>query len=200
MIDKPFCQACENNKDPIVNVLKGSFANVTRVLEIGSGTGQHCVYFAPRLPHLTWQASDRALNILGIESWMATNPAVNLPGPIPLDVDDAEWPKDFDAVFSANTAHIMPWKQVERMFLMVGRTLWNYGLFALYGPFNYNGEFTSEGNYNFDKMLKQQNPDQGIRDFEAVNSLALNAGLVLLEDHSMPANNRLLIWEKSVSS
>ncbi|MFL0811305.1 MAG: DUF938 domain-containing protein [Agarilytica sp.] len=199
MIDKPFCQACDNNKDPILTVLQHAFANVSRVLEIGSGTGQHAVHFAPGLPHLTWQTSDRALNLHGIEAWMAANPAINLPGPIPLDVDDTLWPNDFDAVFSANTAHIMPWKQVERMFLMVGKTLWNYGTFALYGPFNYNGKFTSEGNFKFDTQLKLQNPNQGIRDFEAINCLALSVGLVLLEDHAMPANNRLLIWEKSVA-
>ena len=199
MIDKPFCQACENNKDAILEVLKHAFANCQRVLEIGSGTGQHAVHFAPDLPHLTWQPSDRALHLHGIEAWLAAYPAENLPGPIPLDVDDKEWPNNFDAVFSANTAHIMPWEQVERMFDMVGSNLQNYGLFALYGPFNYGGKFTSEGNFNFDKSLRQQNPSQGIRDFEALNSLALNTGLILLEDHGMPANNRLLVWEKSVS-
>lgn len=198
MLSKPFSQACENNKAPILSVLERVFADAKHVLEIGSGTGQHAVHFAEQLPHLRWQCSDRAPYIPGIEAWLAEFPLENLPPCLTLDAMDEEWPGgDFDAAFSANTAHIMSWDMVVRTFEKVGACLQTYGTFALYGPFNYGGLFTSESNFHFDAMLRGKDPLQGIRDFEKVNALAKKAGLKLLEDNTMPANNRLLVWEKT---
>jgi SAM-dependent methyltransferase len=160
------------------------------VLEIGSGTGQHAAYFAPELPHLVWQASDVAENLPGIREWVCDPP------PIELDVDKA-WPKvDADAVFSANTCHIMSWPQVEQLFSGVGRVLRKGGVFALYGPFNYGGKPTSESNARFDAMLRGRDPASGLRDFEEINRLAAGAGLAFAEDNAMPANNRLLVWRR----
>jgi SAM-dependent methyltransferase len=169
------------------------FADRRAVLEIGSGTGQHAAYFAPELPHLVWQASDVAENLPGIRQWASHPP------PIELDVD-RDWPAlSVDAVFSANTCHIMSWPQVERMFAGVGRLLPPRGVFALYGPFNYGGRHTSESNARFDAMLRSRDPASGLRDFEAVDALAESAGLVLMEDNPMPANNRLLVLRKEVA-
>jgi len=158
------------------------------VLEIGSGTGQHAAYFAAELTHLRWQASDVAEHLAGIRLWGVE--------PTELDVDKP-WPEiDADAAFSANTAHIMSWPQVERMFRGVARLLPQGGVFALYGPFNYGGQPTSQSNARFDAMLRARDPSSGIRDFEHIQTLAARCGLAFLEDNAMPANNRLLVFRK----
>jgi SAM-dependent methyltransferase len=185
---RPFSEASERNRAPILPILKRVFKDRKHVLEIGSGTGQHAAYFAPELPHLVWQASDVAENLPGIREWVSD------PAPIELDVDK-EWPQvDADAVFSANTCHIMSWPQVEKLFAGVGRILRPSGVFALYGPFNYGGKHTSESNARFDAMLRARDPASGLRNFEDICRLAEAAGLSLQEDNAMPANNRLLVW------
>ncbi len=194
---KPFSQACENNKRPILRVLQRVFQSSTRVLEIGAGTGQHAVFFARALRHLLWQPSDQAVYLPGIHLWRNEYRGDNLASPIELDVRQQPWPAPFDAVFSANTAHIMAWELVLEMLENVGKLLPSDGAFALYGPFNYGGAFTSDSNAQFDQWLKQNDPAQGIRDFEKVSEFANDVGLNLLEDNPMPANNRLLVWRKS---
>jgi SAM-dependent methyltransferase len=183
-------EACERNRAPILAVLKRVFADRRRVLEIGSGTGQHAAYFAPELPHLAWQASDVAAHLPGIREW------VSEPPPIELDVDKPFPAVAADAAFSANTCHIMSWPQVERMFAGVGALLPAGGVFALYGPFNYGGRPTSESNARFDAMLRGRDPMSGIRDAEAIVALARRDGLALAEDNAMPANNRLLVLRR----
>ncbi|NEX63675.1 DUF938 domain-containing protein [Noviherbaspirillum galbum] len=197
MSQLPFSQACMNNREPILKVLKEAFSSSSRVLEIGSGTGQHAAYFAPALPHLIWQTSDLAENHDGILAWQQAYPADNLLPPILMDLRDSVWPEGFDAVFSANTAHIVAWSLVENMFHLAGQHLPGGGMLALYGPFNYNGAYTSESNRAFDEMLRQRDPSSGIRDFEQVVNTASEYGLVLVHDHALPANNRLLLFRKS---
>lgn len=185
---RPYSKACERNREPILAVLTRVFADRRRVLEIGSGTGQHAAYFARALSHLEWQASDVAEHLSGIRMWGVE--------PIELDVDQP-WPAvDADAAFSANTAHIMSWAQVQRMFEQLGRLLPAGGLFALYGPFHYGGAPTSDGNAHFDAMLRARDAESGVRNFEDICSLAQRCGLALLEDNAMPANNRLLVFRK----
>jgi hypothetical protein len=186
---RPFSEASERNREPILQVLKRVMAKRCLVLEIGSGTGQHAAYFARELPHLVWQASDVADNLPGIRQWIAD------PAPIELDVD-REWPRvDADAVFSANTAHIMSWPQVERMFDGIGK-IPSVRTFCLYGPFHRGGQPTSESNARFDASLRRRDPASGIRDLEAIVALAERHGFALAEDHAMPANNRLLVFQK----
>lgn len=188
---KPYSEACERNRAPILAVLKRVFRDSRRVLEIGSGTGQHAAYFAAELPHLRWQASDVADDLDGIREWVG-----DAVPPIELDVGQP-WPAvDADAAFSANTAHIMSWVQVERMFQGVARLLPQGGWFALYGPFHYGGRPTSPSNARFDAMLRARDPSSGIRDFEHIQTLAGRYGLALLEDNAMPANNRLLVFKR----
>jgi len=188
---RPFSEASERNRGPILEVLKRGFARTRFVLEIGSGTGQHAAYFARELPHLVWQASDVAENLPGIREWVSDPP------PIELDVDK-EWPQlDVDAVFSANTCHIMSWPQVERMFEGIGK-IRSLKTFCLYGPFNYGGKHTSESNARFDAVLRAGDPASGLRDFEEIKTLAEAAGLALQEDNAMPANNRLLVFQKQL--
>ena len=195
---KPFSESCEQNKQPILTVLKRYIANVKTVLEIGSGTGQHTVFFAEQFPHLTWLASDQLNYHDGIEQWLQESTLSNIRGPLLLDVNQKNWPLDkTDAIFSANTVHIMSWSSVESLFSGVGDVLIEGGVFCLYGPFNYNGQFSSESNARFDLWLKQRDPMSGVRDFEALQLLAGKAGLKFVEDIEMPANNRILIWKKS---
>lgn len=197
-MEKPFSQACENNKRPILGVLQQAFAQVDRVLEIGSGTGQHAVFFAEAMPWLIWQPSDRAENLPGIRAWCEAAALPNLRQPLTLDVAAAPWPDaGFDAVFSANTAHIMSWQAVELFVAGVGALLLSGGVFCLYGPFNYAGRYTSASNAQFDAWLKERDPLSGVRDFEALDALAHSAGLILAADHPLPANNRALVWRKS---
>lgn len=196
-MNRPFSQACENNKAPILAVLERHFANITSVLEVGSGTGQHAVYFAEHMPHLCWQTSDRRENLEGIASWLQWAELENMPQPLALDVRD-DWPLDsVEGIFSANTLHIMSWPEVEIFFSQLQRVLKPEGLLCIYGPFNYGGAYTSDSNAQFDQWLKSRDPLSAIRDFEAVNELAKAAGLDLLEDNAMPANNRCLVWQKN---
>jgi hypothetical protein len=195
--DKAFSPACERNREPILAVLRSLFADRKRVLEIGSGTGQHAVHFAAHLPHLQWQTSDLPENHAGICAWLNEARLPNLLPPLSLDASTPDWPSfEWDAVFTANTCHIMSWREVEGMFAGVGPGLPPGGKLAIYGPFNYGGRFTGPGNAQFDMSLRAGNPLRGIRDFEAVDTLARGHGLVLLDDVAMPADNRLLSWQK----
>lgn len=195
---KPFAESSEQNKTPIFDVLKQYFKNTKTVLEIGSGTGQHAVFFAEQFSGLNWIASDQADYHEGINMWLEECNLQNIEGPLLLDVNQKDWPlKQTDAVFSANTVHIMGWHSVENMFAGIGRVLTQGGVFCLYGPFNYNGQFSSESNARFDLWLKDRDPDSGVRDFEALQILAEKAGLTFVCDHEMPANNRMLVWKKN---
>lgn len=197
-MNKPFAEACEQNKAPILEVLRQAFATSTCILEIGSGTGQHAVHFARHLPHLQWHTTDVAAHLSGIRLWLAEAGLANLHGPLALDVRQPDWPSvpGVNGVFSANTTHIMDWPAVEQLFAGTGRCLGEGGVFCLYGPFNYGGCYTSESNARFDQWLRQRDPASGIRDFEALDALARTAGLSLIDDHAMPANNRTLVWGK----
>ena len=195
---KPFVAACENNRAPILDVLHNIFATKSRVLEIGSGTGQHAVYFGAHLPHLTWHTSDLPEYHDGIRQWIVDAALDNVRAPIALDVTVQPWPAPaVDAVFSANTAHIMSWPAVSAMVIGAASILGTGGTFALYGPFNIAGEYTSAGNARFDSLLRAQDPASGLRDIEAMNELAYAAEFTLVGDHTMPANNRLLEWRKT---
>ncbi|MBL3590987.1 MAG: DUF938 domain-containing protein [gamma proteobacterium endosymbiont of Lamellibrachia anaximandri] len=194
---KPYAESCDQNRDPILAVIEPLFTNSLNVLEIGSGTGQHAVFFARKMPHLTWHTSDQAPHHEGIQLWLDEAGLPNTRHPLLLNVDQPAWPSlQVDAVFSANTAHIMHWHEVEALFSGVAELLPENGLFALYGPFNYNGSYSSKSNASFDDWLKARDPESGIRDFEALETLAHKGGMVLLNDYEMPANNRILCWIK----
>ncbi len=194
---KPYAESCDENREPILEVLRPLFADRRAVLEIGSGTGQHAVYFASALPHLNWHSSDRRENHPGIRAWLDEARLANAHPPLALDVRNDPWPElAVDAVFSANTLHIMHWPDVESLFAGVGRLLEPGGLLAIYGPFNYGNRYTSDSNARFDQWLKARDPHSGIRNFEALQELADRAGLQLLQDYPMPANNRILCWQK----
>lgn len=196
-MNKPFSQACENNKDPILSVLKRVFDSPCEVLEIGSGTGQHAVYFAEHLPHVTWQPSDQAIHLPGIDLWINEAKLRNIKNPLTLDINQKLWPvSEIDAVFTANTLHILSWKSVQVFIESLGTVMRPGAIFCSYGPFNVNGKYTSESNAFFDTWLKEQNPLSAIRDLESVTSLASDAGMKLKENIEMPANNKLLIWKK----
>ncbi|WP_417668903.1 DUF938 domain-containing protein [Roseibium sp.] len=201
----PFSAAAENNKRPILQVLNTAFANCTRVLEIASGTGQHAMFFAEKLPHLDWRPSDLAEHLPAIDQRIveADTELDNLLAPIELDISDLPWPVSaadyedaYDGIFTSNSLHIVSWPIVEVFFEGVGETLREGGMLCVYGPFKYGGNFTTRSNEAFDKSLKERDAESGIRDFEAVNELAEKIGLKLEADHAMPANNQLLVWKR----
>ena len=193
-MEKPDAPACARNREPILEVLRDHFADRRNVLEIGSGTGQHAIFFAASLRHLSWQTSEQRENLAGIQAWLDEVDLPNTPAPLELHVNEA-WPtQHFDAVFTANTLHIMGWSEVERLFACLPEVMTDDAKLAVYGPFNYGGRYTSKSNAAFDVCLKEQGTHQGIRDFEAVDALAGKAGLTLIEDHAMPSNNRCLVW------
>lgn len=194
--DKPFSESCERNKAPILAILREVFAQPGKVLEIGSGTGQHAVCFGAAMPHLNWQTSDLPENHPGIRVWLAEAALPNVLPPIALDVNGT-WPTaGFDGVFTANTLHIVSWDEAQKLIQRAAAVLSPNGRLAIYGPFNYGGQFTSDSNARFEEWLKARNPKSGIRDIEAVVACAGNAGLALAADHAMPANNRLLVFYK----
>lgn len=196
-LNKPYSESCDQNREHILSIIQGVLAASCSVLEIGSGTGQHAVDFARQMPHLIWHTSDRLENHTGIQLWLDESGLENVREPLLLDVVQPEWPDiAVDAIFTANTAHIMHWPEVEAMFAGVGQVLPVGGNFLIYGPFNYYGQYTSESNARFDQWLKVRDPLSGIRNFEDVDSLASNAGMVLKNDYTMPANNRILLWQK----
>ena len=196
-MNKPFSQACENNKDPILSILKRVFVNPCEALEIGSGTGQHAVYLAKHLPHIIWQPSDQAIHLPGINLWINEAKLENIKKPLVLDINQQPWPvTKVNAVFTANTLHIMSWESVQVFIESLGKVMCPGAKFCCYGPFNVGGTYTSESNARFDTWLKERDPLSAIRDLEAVVSLANDAEIQLLEDVAMPANNKLLIWEK----
>lgn len=182
-------------------MLEQAFTDRKQVLEIGSGTGQHSVFFAPRLPQLVWQTSDLAEHHRGIQAWHAAQPAANLRPPLTFDLRDSAWPQpeegEIDAVFTSNTCHIVSWPLVQRLFTLAGTHLPDGGVLVVYGPFNYGGQFTSDSNRAFDAWLRQRDADSGIRNFEDITALAGQHGLQLQHDHAMPANNRTLVFKKS---
>ena len=191
----PFSEACERNRGPILEVLRTAFADRTRVVEIGAGTGQHAVHFARHLPHLAWQPTDQRDGLLGLAGRISAEAPPNVAAPLELDVLREPWPAaTADAVFSANTLHIMSWPAVEALFAGLRRVLAADGVLAIYGPFKYGGGYTAASNATFDAMLRERDPGSGLRDFEAVHALAAAAGLELQADHAMPANNQLLVW------
>jgi Protein of unknown function (DUF938) len=195
---QPYSQACENNKAPILAIIREVFSQPVTVWEIGSGTGQHACYFASELSHLIWQPTDLPENLPGINAWRDEAQLANLNQPLVLDVTSPIWPcAGIDAVFTANTLHIMSCRQVAILFERFQTYLNTLAKVCIYGPFNYNGTYTSDSNANFDQWLKSRDPLSGIRDFEAVLALAENAGLRLLKDNAMPANNRLLVLQKT---
>ncbi len=197
---KPYAESCDTNREPILEVLRDLFADRKQVLEIASGTGQHAVYFGRALPHLIWQTSELEQNHAGIQMWLDEAQLPNVCSPVCIDANDAHWPvASVDAIFNANTVHIISSPEVESLFEGFGRVLVVGGILCLYGPFNYDGKFTSESNAHFDVWLKSRDPKSGVRDFETLNALAEKQNMVLLNDIEMPSNNRTLVWQRQPS-
>ncbi|MDC8445943.1 MAG: class I SAM-dependent methyltransferase [Nitrosomonas sp.] len=193
-----FSEAAERNKRPILDKLHPLLADCAAVLEIGSGTGQHATFFAPALPHLVWQPTELPDKLALLTSTSRSHPSENLATPLPLDIDDDYWPRiQADAVFTANTLHIIHWPQVCRLFSRAGALLPQQGIFCTYGPFNRDGRYTSASNAQFDEWLKNRDPESGIRDIADLQQLAEKCGMSLQHDFAMPANNRLLVWRRN---
>ncbi|MCP4595083.1 DUF938 domain-containing protein [Neptuniibacter sp.] len=200
---QPYSGPADRNKEPILEVISDILMASKRVLEVGSGTGQHALYFSEQMPHLTWLPSDFAEGYDVLRAQFEQNSRTNVAAPIELDVRNIPWDSCLtdhviDLVYTANTLHIMSWAAVETFFAGIEQVLGKEGFLVVYGPFKYNGDFTTPSNAQFDQWLKNRDPVSGVRDFEAVNALAESIGLVLQNDCAMPANNQCLIWRRSL--
>lgn len=196
-MNKPFSQSCENNKQPILQVLQRIFTLPCELVEIGSGTGQHVVFFAEHLPHIIWQPTDQPEYLEGISQWIAEADLTNINAPMKLNVRDEPWPcQQLEAVFTANTLHIMSQQEVEIFFNRLGNYLLPEAIFCSYGPFNKKGSYTSASNARFDQWLKARDPLSAIRHMEDLVTLGRLNKIELIEEVIMPANNMCLIWQK----
>lgn len=197
---RQYSESCDRNKEPILNVIKPYLGHAKKLLEIGSGTGQHAVYFGAAMPHLTWQTSDLPSQHASIVAWIEHSELPNVRKPFSLDVGRRYWDIDpVDAIFTANTAHIMSWDSVKSMFRGIGMKLKPGGHFFIYGPFNVSDKYTSESNEKFDQWLKEQDPESALRNYEDILSHARHNGLGFINRHQMPANNMLLVFQKNAS-
>lgn len=194
---RPYAESCDQNREPILTVLRQYLQPGDRVLEIGSGTGQHAAFFSRQLSDIHWQSSDCEQYLPAIRAWLIDADPARAPAPLRLDVLNDDWPAErYQAVFTANTTHIMSWPAVEAMFTGIGQVLAPGGLLLQYGPFSYAGHHTSPSNERFDQWLKDRDPLSGVRDLDQLRPPADDAGLVLEQDIEMPVNNRLLVWRK----
>ncbi|MBE9560586.1 MAG: DUF938 domain-containing protein [Proteobacteria bacterium] len=196
-MNKPYSESCDQNKDAILSVISAVLSSLSSVLEIGSGTGQHAVYFAEKIPSLKWYTSDCKPYLEGINMWLSDASLSNVQMPFELDVSSSEWPDlDVDAIFTANSIHIMSQQDMVNFMAGAGHLLGEQGHLLIYGPFNYKGTYTSKSNESFDQWLKQRNPSSGIKHFEEIVALAEKKGMQLVTDYEMPANNRILHFVK----
>jgi predicted O-methyltransferase YrrM len=190
-----FSKAADNNKTAILTVLAEWLPHRADLLEIGSGAGQHAIHMAGELKHIAWQPSDRASVLPILNNNITAYGSTNILAPIALDLAEDIWPTDtFHCVYSANVMHIVSCELGAKLIRGAAEALAVDGLLALYGPYKYAGNFTTPSNADFDLWLKERDAQSGIRDFEWVRDLALQCGLVLLEDRAMPANNQLLLF------
>lgn len=190
--------ACDRNQEPILDILKQVISPENKSLfEIGSGTGQHAIFMAPHFPNIWWTTSDVVANAKLIKENLQAANIPNIKGPFQFEVGKDDFPRvPYDLVFTANTFHIMSWKNCKTLMKALGTRLREGSQVIIYGPFNYNGQFTSESNAAFDKMLKERNPESGIRAFEDVNNNMQKNGFTLYKDYEMPANNRMLVYTR----
>ena len=198
-LHRPYAESCDQNQQVILEVLRQVFTESGQVLEIGSGTGQHALFFTEHMPHLGWQPTDVVSQLDGIRMWMEDASHDRILPPRELDLSHANWftENNYEYVFTANTTHIVSWQLVQSMFMGIAKSLKPGGLFAQYGPFNYGGQYTSESNARFDVWLKDRDPSSGIRNFEDLQLLAQSHDLEAVADYEMPANNRTLVWRKT---
>ncbi len=197
-MNKPYAESCDQNREPIQRQLERYCATAKSVLEIGSGTGQHAVFFGQCFPHLIWQSSDLPENHAAIQAWINDCGLDNVLAPLSLDVKQADqWPdRNYDLVFTANSLHIMSEQSVAEFLRHVPGCMHDESVLLVYGPFNYDGRYTSESNRRFDQWLKQRDPASGIKHFEWIDEQARLSGLVCVDDVAMPANNRILVFRK----
>jgi SAM-dependent methyltransferase len=197
--------AFHRNHEPIWAALKKYLTGKSgEVLEAGSGTGQHVVFFAKSMPDIVWWPSDfNEQHLKSIAAWRAHAALANIRPPQRIDLSDPAWRAELPdgtalqpllALFCANVIHIAPWRVAEGLLAGAGRYLRSDGLLFLYGPFKRDGKHTALSNAVFDSSLREGNPEWGVRDITDLEKLASSAGLMLRETVDMPANNMILVF------
>lgn len=195
-MNKPFSPSADRNKEPILEALRHEVFTNQRVLEIGSGTGQHACFIGAALPGIIWQPTELKQNIPAIEHWINENNIENVLSPKELDVNVCPWPKlKADVCFTCNTFHIISLQSVLHIFQGCKALLENSGKLCVYGPFSINGQHTSDGNVAFDQQLRASNPESGIRDLSVLDDMAQRTGFSAGRTIKMPANNLFVVWD-----
>jgi SAM-dependent methyltransferase len=191
--------AAARNRQPILTVLHRSLPRRARVLELGSGGGEHAVFFAAAIPDLTWQPSDPDPDARAtISARVQQERLANVLAPLAIDVREDNWPlaPPFDALVAINMIHISPWEATLGLMRGAGLLLGEGGVLVTYGPYKRGGRHTAPSNEAFDASLKARDGRWGVRDVADVVSAARENGLQLRETVDMPANNLSLVFEK----
>lgn len=191
---KRHAPATERNREPIATVLAETLPATGHVLEIASGTGEHCAWFAERFPGLTWQPSDSDGDALAsIAAW--TGELANVRPPLEIDASAGAFPAA-DAILCVNMVHISPWEATLGLMAGAGAALAPGAPLILYGPYRREGVETAPSNEAFELWLKDKDPRFGLRFVEAVSAVAAAQGLVLERLVEMPANNLMLVYRR----
>lgn len=185
------------NRAPIATILAQLLPPAGRVLEVASGSGEHCAYFAEHFPRLEWQPSDPDPDSLAsIAAWCEG--LENVRPPLALDAAAADWPvARADALLCVNMVHISPWKATLGLMAGAARVLSPAAPLILYGPYREAGMPTAPSNEAFDQSLRSRNPAWGLRLLDAVIAAAAAEGLALDRRVAMPANNLIVAFRRS---
>ena len=194
-----FSDACERNKIPILKVLNEELDSGT-VLEIGSGTGQHSVFFSKEIPSIKWYPSDTISNFESLNAFVTNYQNNNLQTPFVIDITQDQW-IDFkvDYVFTSNTFHIINNALLTYFFYQCSKVMKSNGKLIIYGPFKFDNQFNSPSNQTFDELLKASDPFSGLKNFEEIINIALKFNLIFSKKYEMPANNNILVFKKSIN-
>ena len=194
-----FSDACERNKIPILKVLNEELDSGT-VLEIGSGTGQHSVFFSKEIPSIKWYPSDTISNFESLNAFVTNYQNNNLQTPFVIDITQDQW-IDFkvDYVFTSNTFHIINNALLTYFFYQCSKVMKSNGKLIIYGPFKFDNQFNSPSNQTFDELLKESDSFSGLKNFEEIVSIALKFDFKFSKKYEMPANNNILVFKKSIN-
>lgn len=197
--------AALRNAGPILDVLRPLMPVGARVFEVSSGRGHHAIAFAEALDGVRWHTSEADPELLAcMETRFAGEAVPGVVAPLLADMCDPGFADTvlavcgpFDAVFNVNMIHVAPWAACLGLLAGAARILRDGAFVYMYGPYNMDGAYTSPGNEAFDARLRAQNPDWGLREFEAVRHAAEVNGLALERRIDMPSNNMSLIFRKT---
>jgi cyclopropane fatty-acyl-phospholipid synthase-like methyltransferase len=187
-----------NAAQPILDILEQIItSDDRRLLEIGAGSGQHAVFMAPHFPQVEWFPTDLTGQLKSISSAVQESGARNIQKPARMEVGKDELPKlKFDLIYTADTFHVMHWKECKSLIKQFGGRLREGSRVVIYGPFKYGGQFVTPAHEELDSSLKAKDPSTGIRNFEDVNNAMIKNGFELVLDEELPEGHHILVYKR----